>query len=264
MFIRMLMAPPNDGKGGGGAKTPEEIEAEEAALEERIGKAIDTRLNKAISGHLTRMTPRLAETIGAQVLAGIKASQGAGDEGDGDETGAGASSGGQGKGKGAQVSDEVSQRMKTLEKQLADERKKRELSEAKQLETEAKRSRGEEDDALKSALMAAGVKDEVRIRSALHTHRGENRIKRDDAGNILFVKRSDAGDEEMPLAKGIAEWAKTDEGKTFLPATGAGGSGAGQQKAGNSGQANGGKMTNDQFAGNLLAAIVNGKVPGQP
>jgi hypothetical protein len=259
MFIRrMLMAPPNDGKGGGGAKTPEEIEAAEAALEERIGKAIDTRLNKAISGHLTRMTPKLAETIGAQVLAGIKAGQGAGDDDTADPPDPTAAKPPKGQ------STESDQRLKSLEKQLADERKKRELSEAKQLETEAKRSRGEEDDALKSALMASGVKDEARIRAALHMHRGEGRIKRGEDGAILFVKRTDAGDEELPLAKGVAEWAKTDEGKVFLPPTGAGGSGAGQQKAGNSGQANGGKMTNDQFAGNLLAAIVNGKVPGQP
>lgn len=264
MFIRrMLMAPAGD-KAGGAAKTEEELAAEEAALEERIGKLVDARLNRAISGHLTRMTPKLAETIGAQVLAGIKASQGEVDDdaGDAGDAGAGKSKAG----KGAAVSDEVSQRMKLLEKQLADEKKKREASEAKQLEAEGRRARAEEDDAVKSALMAAGVKDEARIRAALHTHRGEGRIKRDEAGSILFVKRGDAGDEEIPLAKGIAEWAKTDEGKVFMPATGAAGSGSSGAKNGANG-ANGaasGKFGEGGFAGALMSAIATGKVPGQP
>lgn len=246
----MLMAPPNDGKGGAGSKTPEEIEAEEVALEERIGKAVDARLNRAISGHLTRMQPKLAADIGAQVLAGLKAQQEEGGGGDpGDEAGKPPKLA---KGQSA----EADQRFKALEKQLADEKKRRETSEAKQAEAEQRRARAEEDDAVKSALMAAGVKDEARIRAALHTHRGEGRIKRDDAGTILFVKRSDAGEEEVTLAKGIAEWSKTDEGKVFLPPTGASGSGGGPPK---NGGANGapGKLSTSDFQSAIFNAVTD-------
>jgi len=239
------------GKAEDDAKREEEAAATEAALEERIGKAIDQRLNKAISGHLTRMTPKLAETIGAQVLAGMKATKdddpdGAGGDGDGTPPKGG---------KGADKDNPLAAQLTSLQKQLETEKKKREASEAKQAEAEARRARAEEDDAVKSALMVAGVKDEARIRAALHTHRGEGRIKRDEAGTLLFVKRGDAGEEEVPLAKGIAEWAKTDEGKVFLPPTGAAGSGG---RGGQNGQTGGekGKYTNSEWAADMTKAIL--------
>lgn len=238
------------GKAEDDARREEEAAAAEAALEERIGKAVDARLNRAISGHLTRMQPKLAADIGAQVLAGLKAQQGENDDETADPPES--NKGKPPKGQNA----EADQRLKSLEKQLADERKKREASEAKQLDTEAKRARGEEDDAVKSALMAAGVKDEARIRAALHTHRGEGRVKRGEDGTILFMKRTDAGDEEMPLAKGIADWAKTDEGKVFLPPTGASGSGGNPPK---NGGANGapGKLSTNDFQSAIFNAVTD-------
>lgn len=239
------------GKAEDDAKREEEAATAEAALEERIGKAIDARLNKAISGHLTRMTPKLAETIGAQVLAGIKSAQG-GDDDDADVAGGA----GAGKGKVVDKDTPLAQQLAAMQKRLEAETKKREDSERKQVESESRRARAEEDDAVKSALMSAGVKDEARIRAALHTHRGEGRIKRDEAGTILFIKRTDSGDEEVPLSKGIAEWAKTDEGKVFLPPSGAAGSGGNSPKN----NTNGGKSTKlstQDFQNNILAAVTN-------
>lgn len=249
------------GKAEDDAKREEDAAAAEAALEERIGRIVDTRMNRAITTHFKRETPKLAETIGAQVLAGLKAAQGGGDDDD-DEVADPAEPGKAGKKPPKGQSDEVTQRMKALEGQLAVEKKKREASEAKQVEAETRRARAEEDDAVKSALMAAGVKDEARIRAALHTHRGEGRIKRDEAGAIMFVKRSDDGDEEMPLTKGVAEWAKTDEGKVFLPPTGASGSGGTQPRNGTVAPAKG-KYTGQQYENDLMAAIATGKMPGQ-
>lgn len=237
------------GKAEDDAKREEDAAAAEAALEERIGKAIDARLNKAISGHLTRMTPKLAETIGAQVLAGIKAAQG----GDEDTDDAGAAGVGAGKGK-VDKDNPLAQQLATMQKRLETETKKREDSERKQVESESRRARAEEDDAVKSALMASGVKDEARIRAALHTHRGEGRIKRDEAGTILFIKRTDSGDEEVPLAKGIAEWSKTDEGKVFLPPSGASGSGGNAPKNG-AGATKGTKLSTTDFQNSILAAV---------
>lgn len=91
----------------------------------------------------------------------------------------------------------------------------------------------EERAALTETLRAAGVPDN-RIRGAIaELYLDQKRVVRDDKGGIAFTMERDWGTENVPLAKGVAEWLATDEGKAYLPpvdARGSGGTGGGRPR----------------------------------
>jgi hypothetical protein len=238
---------------------------EDVKLEERVGKIVDVRVNKAISSHLKRELPKLGETISALVLSKLKP---AGDE-DGDQDGEGGETGGEQQAQGGQrspdgkfkgkVDPELDRRMRALEKETAAAKKRAEEAEKKQAEMEARRRTDEENDLSQKALLALGIKDDVQLEAALMFHRGKGRIARDEDGKPVFVRRDKDGDEErVPLDQGLREWGKSDEAKRFLPATGAGGSGNAGGGNGRISKRDDGKLTDEQFGLNMMNLMLGG------
>ena len=142
------------------------------------------------------------------------------------------------------------------------QRKFDEESEARkkaETEREAERQtakREEERAVLASALRKNGV-DEARVKAAgALLYLEDKRVVRDADGKIVFKKALKGGDfEDVSVEDGIADWVKSDDGKVFLPAKGAGGSGGnGLKHPPTSGKFTG-KM-NDEAAGNAILGLV--------
>lgn len=182
-------------------------------LEEKLGEfktSFNDGMNKAISTHVTRATKGLTESISAAVAEKLKSSE---DEPPDDK-----------KGKGEKGTDpEVKKQLDAMQKRLDTSEKARLDAESKQAATEQKRLKTEEREAARTILAKAGL-DEPRVKAALAIlHTEEGRIARAEDGKIVWKN----GDDEVDLGKGLGEWLKSDEGKTFVPARDVRGSGGG-------------------------------------
>lgn len=109
-------------------------------------------------------------------------------------------------------------RIRAMEKRLAEEQELR-------TKTETERARTEERSALMNGLAAIGVTGPRASAAAALLHGELGTVRRAKDGRIVFVVPRDGYTDELDLAKGLAEWAKSPEGKEFLPARDAGGSG---------------------------------------
>lgn len=109
-------------------------------------------------------------------------------------------------------------RIRAMEKRLAEEQELR-------TKTEAQRARDEERAALLSQLSSLGVTGTRAAAVAAYLHGEQGTVRRAKDGRIVFVVPRDGYTDELDLAKGLTEWAKTPEGKEFLPAREASGSG---------------------------------------
>ena len=90
---------------------------------------------------------------------------------------------------------------------------------------ERKRLQQEERAALAGVLGKQGL-DQARARAAIAlVYTEEQRVKRAEDGKITFRIQTKFGEEQASLEDGVAEWLKTDDGKAFLPPTGAAGAG---------------------------------------
>lgn len=116
-------------------------------------------------------------------------------------------------------------RLRAMQKQLDDEKAAR--------ATEAsERARTEERSALMSGLATLGITGARASAAAALLHTEMKTVRRDKGGRIVFAVPRDGYDDELDLTKGLAEWAKTDAGKEFLPARDAGGSGESPRRGG--------------------------------
>lgn len=113
-----------------------------------------------------------------------------------------------------------------LEKQTIHERTLREEGEKKQKTTEEKH-------ALTAALNTAGITGAKQRAAIALLYTEDKRVVRNDDGEIGFTVQKAGYTEHVTLEEGINQWLKTEEGKEFLPARGAGGSGAGASRVGN-------------------------------
>jgi hypothetical protein len=181
-------------------------------------KLIDARVNAAISTQLSRFRQSFEKDVAGTISKSLEplASRmealttiGAGgddkkDKGKGDEA--------------AEIQKKADARIAELERKYADSESKRES------ETKA-RARDEERAALSQALRTAGIGDN-RLRAAVALLYNEDaRVGRNDGGEIIFKIPKAGYTDEVTLEDGITGWLTTEEGKTFLPARGAGGSG---------------------------------------
>ena len=97
-------------------------------------------------------------------------------------------------------------------------------------ESEHTRLQQEERTALSQALSEAGIEG-VRVKHALSYLKDEKKIGRNEKGEVCYKMVRAYGDELVTLKDGLAEWLKTEDGKSFLPPRGVGGSGAQAGKA---------------------------------
>jgi hypothetical protein len=90
-------------------------------------------------------------------------------------------------------------------------------------------------DSFAAAVGAVGVREKLRT-GAIATLRQGAKVEFDDDGNpVIEVKRTQYGSsysEKIPISQYAAEWAKTDEGKEYLPAPGGRSTGLGARAAG--------------------------------
>lgn len=119
---------------------------------------------------------------------------------------------------GEQVEDQTVAKLRALEKKLA-ERDEALAKEATQ------RARSEERSALTNALNANGISGPRASAVAAWLHGEGGRVRRSKEGGVVFVVKRDGYDEELDVARGVADWLATDEGKEFVPARQVGGAG---------------------------------------
>ncbi len=112
------------------------------------------------------------------------------------------------------------------------------------------RLRSEEKTALEKALRTGGV-EELKIRSCVATLLHEDNVmQRDNNGQIIY--RIDKGEynEDMGVEAGVKLFLESDEGKTFLPASGSRGTGVkgDSTNTGNNSTQKGAKMSKGEAA----------------
>lgn len=130
---------------------------------------------------------------------------------------------------GEQGEDPTAAKLKALEKKLA------ERDEAIAREA-AQRSRTEERSTLMNALNAQGITGARANAVAAWLHGEGGRVRRSKDGAVVFAIKRDGYDDELDVAKGVAEWLATDEGKEFAPARQVGGAGTDPKQRGSNGQ----------------------------
>ena len=130
------------------------------------------------------------------------------------------------KGKDKGTDDAATKELKKAEARIADLETKNRDAEAHAQSTEKKRLASEEQRALTEALREAGC-DDKRLRGAVAVlYAVDERVGRDEEGNIVMKMQRAGYVEDVKLDVGIGEWLATEEGKSYLPARGVGGSGA--------------------------------------
>lgn len=183
-------------------------------LNETINKAITARnkdvekkLDKALAEAFTAFAPKLDEIVTAKLEEGKKA----GGEGGGEQKDPKA------------ILDHPE--FKGLQKQLADLKKE---SEAAKAETAAERAKVRDAtlrQKLGEGLGSIGIADNFRVSKAIgDLVDSSKRVRWADEGDGIVFRDSDGS--EVDLATGLKGWAKTDEGKFYLPPRGTTGSGA--------------------------------------
>lgn len=109
-------------------------------------------------------------------------------------------------------------RLKEMEALLAAEKQERDKE-------RHLRSVNEERAALKDVLQAEGVPSD-RLKAAVAVlYTEDQRIGRDDHGNIQFLTQEEGYVDRASLKEGVAKFLKTDEGKIYLPPRDVSGSG---------------------------------------
>lgn len=198
-----------DDKGGGGG---------DDKIDPKIEKFVMSAVNGALVSHGKRQDTRFGEMLKTQLGEFAKTFKPVVSDDKPDDKP-------DDKGKGGKPDPAVIRLTETVEG-LKSQLKAKD-DENKAIQDKTKRS--EERSALSGALNKLGI-PEARAAGAialLHTERQV--VTRNDDGQIVMkVKRTyqgQASEELVPLEDGIAEWAKTEEGKTYMPAVKAGGSG---------------------------------------
>jgi hypothetical protein len=199
---------------------------------------IDAKINAAITNRLKAFEKRVEKTL-ADTLAKMVPAPKADDEDDeGDEAGETAAA--------PKATPAENRRLSKLEKELKREREAREKAEADAKETESKRRSAEEDTALEAALREHGIVNPVQLRAAKALIKAEGRLVRDESDQIrLNAKDKYGGDVQYDLETGVKGWVASEEGKTFLPPRGVGGSGTGGASAAGARGSNSGKRYKD-------------------
>jgi hypothetical protein len=200
----------------------EDKTGESGVNSEEVERQIDEKVNKAISNHLTRFrtafekeqaktfSALLGEAVGPinETLKALaerpEPTPPAGGEGEGGK-------------------DDLER--KRLEAQIKDLEARAVRAEQEREQERATRAREEERNELSKALGEQGITG-ARQRAAMALlYTEEQRVVRDDDNAIRFTVPKGGYVDEVPLSDGIAEWLKTEEGKTFLPPRGSHGSG---------------------------------------
>lgn len=189
------------GKGKGGGLTDEQREEIGRIVNAGVTAQLSRKLPEAISAGVAPILERL-DKIGGKGGKGTQAA-GAGDDEEVDDDEAPPARKGKG-GKPKETDPDVAQmraRLKAIEDERSKEREDNLIS--------------KRDSELKELLTSAKV-DPMRIKGALAVVAGN--LKRTKENTFVYVAKRDGYDDDLTLAEGVAEWAKSDEGKAYLQA----------------------------------------------
>jgi hypothetical protein len=225
-------------------------DADKQTINEMIGEALKgDDLTMAITSAVTSTVKglkldKLDDTIASKVAEAVKATTPEPTKGD--------DKGGKGKG-GDAGDDKVAQQLAAMEKQLKVEREAREKSEAAR---QAERLHG----AARAALTAADVPGS-RIKGAMALLQAEGLLVVDDDGNPGIKGTDKYGvDAVLPLDVGVPAWLKTDDGKQYLPPTGAQGTGDGSATGSKTIKGKDGEVDVSKLGQALFGAIGSGSI----
>jgi hypothetical protein len=176
------------------------ISARNKMFQDQIGKQLDG-VTKSIQENLKGLTEQFA--AGSATKDGKK-----------------------GKKEGEEGADE-SPVLKSLQRQLADLKADNERIAQSAAAEKAKNRDSSLRQKLAESLGEMGLKDAVRVKHAIHhLVDGEKRVSYGEEGEAIVFRDSD--DSVLDLATGLKSWMKSEDGKYFLPPTGARGSGDGR------------------------------------
>jgi hypothetical protein len=193
-----------------------------AAVTAQLGRKLGPALTAALPGALKPIQDQLATLIGA---GGQQPGAGGAPAG-GQQPGAGGQQPQPGAGGAPAGGGQVSPEMQAMQRELA-ELKAQAAKRDADLKAAAQREReGKRDTALAEQLAKAGV-DKNRVRGATAVLR-DSMVWEDGAdngkGGWVYRVQRDGYHEDLDVAKGVAEWAGTDEGKSYIaPQQGRGG-----------------------------------------
>lgn len=114
--------------------------------------------------------------------------------------------------------------IKRMRAEMAELKRQSEAQMRRAEEAEAARRSEALTSGVRDALLASGA-DAKRVSVALSHLRATQAVKLDEKGNPVFVATREWGEDLVPVSKGAAEWLQTEEGKFFLPPSGAQGTG---------------------------------------
>lgn len=218
---KILMAPVNDKGSGSGKKKPDDNDDGDGEGEDTplTREDVTRMVNGAVTGMFNKT--KFKEMLGTAVketvsplfedlktsLSGKKTDDDDGDNG-GDDKGKKQASG---------ITPEVQKRLDELErsnKQLLKETKE---EKEKAAAADKRNDEQEERSKLAVALKAAGVSED-RLPGALALlYLEQKKIVRDENRKIKFVVQKEDYEEKLDLEKGVADWIKSPEGKSYLP-----------------------------------------------
>ncbi len=185
-----------------------------AAVTAQLGRKLGPALSAALPAALKPLQDQLALLVpGQQQQPGTGGTPAGGQQpgAGGQQPGTGGAPAG-----GGQVSPEMAAMQRELaELKARDKQRDTEIKAATQREREGKR-----DTTLAEQLGKVGV-DKNRVRGATAVLR-DQMVWKDDAdggkGGWVYRAKRDGYDEDLDVAKGVGEWANTDEGKSYIAA----------------------------------------------
>lgn len=251
-----------DGGAGGDGTTPA---GEGDALSAVQVTAINNIVHKAIGSRLSSQS--FKDSIG--VIAGTAASEAitAASGGIAEQVAATLAAGGAGGGGGegdppAPTFKDSAEYKAVMKRQEDNDAALEKIKDERQAEVDG-RMRTEERSALETALRAGGV-EEVKLRGCVATLLHEDKVmQRDSNGAIIYRINRGEYHDELGVTEGVADFLGTDEGKTYLPATGARGTGAvgDSTNSGNNQQRPGVKQTKAEAA-QVVSDFMSGNLTG--
>ena len=229
-----------NGEGGGGAGGGGGAAAFTQEHWDEVDKRVAAVVNSALTGRLKTFEKQLGEKIEGTLGSILDKKLEAFKPPPPDEGG--------GTGGGSKNKDNVA--LSTFQKQLEAQKSELEMIRAER-DTERKKNR---DVSLRTksaeGLNKIGITDPFMAKVALAHLREEGRIQLESDESDNLVWNDDSGPVSFEV--GLRAWAKTDEAKRFLPASGAKGSGSRPGGIGSNGAPDP-AAARDEFFGNILA-----------
>lgn len=223
--LSLLMAPEGgQGSGGTGSDPPNGSTGAGATggvTEEQVNEIVSKAIGKRLGESEKKQTKALADAL-KPLTDGIAAlttrlEEGRGGGGD-DDAGKGKS------GKAGGATDDITQHpaFRTLQKDLENERKAREKRDDELKAQKARTRASDLQKAVENELLSQGV-DPKRVNKAakLMILEGTVGYESEESDEVVFHEK----DGPIELNAGVEAWAKSEEGKHWLPPSGAGGSG---------------------------------------